>query len=251
MLHATVLAALLAKPLPGAFAPPPILMYHRVDVDRPGDAVGRTLTVSPRAFEQQIAYLRSLGLSVISMEQLYRRLLAGRETGRTVVVTFDDGYRDQYRYALPILRKNGASATFYIVGHTIGRPLHLTWPQLRAMASGGMDIAAHGMDHDDLSQMPGAMQAAQIDDSVALLRSRLKVPVDSYAYPSGRFNLETLYLVEKAGVPMAVTTDRRYVIHAGDMRELTRVRVRGDWDLSQFTQALRRAGIASGTAGRI
>lgn len=251
MLFATLLAALLQTPVAYQPALPPILMYHRVDAARPRDQVGRTLTVTPDAFEQQIAYLRSQGLAVISMEQLYRRLASGRDTDRTVVVTFDDGYSDQYRYALPILRRNGAAATFYVIGHTVGRRGHLTWPELRGMANAGMDIAAHGMDHNDLSKMPSALQERQIDDSVDLLRSRLNVPVDSYAYPSGRFNRETLYLVSAAKVTMAVTTDPRYVIHRGDMLELTRIRVRGGWGLAQFARALRLDGHPEGASARI
>src|SRR5690348_417827 len=147
-LAVVLLAALLG--LPPAFVPPPILMYHRVDVDRPAGRVAQELTVSPRQLQAQLAFLRARGIAGISMADLNGRLREGRGLNHTVVLTFDDGYADQYRYAVPLLRRYGARATFYIVTGNVGRRGHLTWDDLRAMLAQGMDIAAHGMQHDDL-----------------------------------------------------------------------------------------------------
>ncbi|HET9095189.1 MAG TPA: polysaccharide deacetylase family protein [Candidatus Baltobacteraceae bacterium] len=227
--------------LPPAFVPPPILMYHRVDVDRPADPVGRELTISPGQFTDQLAYLKSRGITGISMEQLRERLESGAPLDHVVVLTFDDGYADQYSYALPLLRRFHDDATFYVVTGTLGEPRHLSWPQLLAMRAFGEDIAAHGVEHEDLSLMSNAQQAAQIDDSVRVLRRRLRAAVTSYGYPSGRFNRVTLQLVQHAGVDLAVTTDRRYVIAPENRFELSRVRVRSGWTTAEFAQALRSA----------
>ena len=241
MLLATLtLAAHLAQ-RPVAFVPPPILMYHRIDVDRPKDAVGRSLTVQPSSFDAQLEYFKSAGIAVISMEQLYRRILEHRTVERTVVLTFDDGYADQYRYAVPLLQKYGDGATFYVVTGMLGRPAHLTWPQLRDMARLGMDVAAHGVAHTDLSAMSARAQTGQIDGSVDVLRGRLNVPVDSYAYPSGRFNRETLRIVERAGIPLAVTTDAAFVLRPASPLELTRIRVKSGWGIEQFARAVQAA----------
>ena len=240
LLAALTLAALAGRP-PAAFLPPPILMYHRVDVDRPCDSVGRSLTISPAQFEAELQYLRSRRIAVISMEQLYRRMERGAPLDRVVVATFDDGYDDQYRYAVPLLRRYGDGATFYVVTGNIGRPRHLTWTQLRDMRADGMDLAAHGVAHDDLSKMTPLQQAYQIDGSVDTLRQELGEPVDSYAYPSGRFNRETLALVRRAGVSLAVTTDPQYVIRPQNGLELVRIRVRSTWTAKDFEQAVAAA----------
>jgi len=245
-LPALVLAALTAV-LPAAFVPPPILMYHRVDPVLPADPTGRSLTVSPQKFAAQLAALHRDGVAVISVHQLYLRLCQGRALDRVVVATFDDGYADQAAYAVPLLRRFHASATFYIVTGSVGRRGHVTWPELAQMARDGMDIAAHGVEHDDLSQMSAARQRYQIRTSIRLLRDRLHVPVDSYAYPSGRLNRTTLLLLRDARMPLALTTDRTYVIPPQTALELTRVRVRGEWTLPQFRQAVaaaRRTGAA-------
>ncbi len=230
-----------AAGLPQAFVPPPILMYHRIDVDRPRDALGRELTVSPGQFEAQLAYLKSRGIQGISMEQLLQRLQGGEPLDHVVVLTFDDGYADQYTYALPLLHEYGDDATFYVITGRLDTPRHLTWAQLQLMSALGQDIAAHGVEHGDLSAMTPAQQAYQIDDSVELLRSRLHAAVSSYGYPSGRFNRETLDLVSAAGIDFAVTTDSTYVIAPETRFELPRVRVRGNWSTTDFAVAIRSA----------
>ncbi|HKU68046.1 MAG TPA: polysaccharide deacetylase family protein [Candidatus Baltobacteraceae bacterium] len=227
-----------AASLPAAFVPPPILMYHRIDTDRPADLVGRELTVSPEQFSGQLAYLRAHGIAGISMEQLRERLEAGAPLDHTVVLTFDDGYADQYENALPLLHQYADQATFYVVTGLLDTPRHLTWAQLAVMRALGEDISAHGVAHDDLSRMSPAQQTYQIEDSIALLRRRLHARVGSYCYPSGRFNRTTLAIVQSAGVDLAVTTDASYVIAPENRFELPRIRVRGDWRIGDFAAAL-------------
>jgi peptidoglycan/xylan/chitin deacetylase (PgdA/CDA1 family) len=230
-----------ARTFPPVFVAPPILMYHRVDVDRPADRVGRQLTVSPEQFAAQLAYLRERGIAGISMEQFRERLESGAPLDRVVVLTFDDGYADQYEFALPILRRFGDSATFYIVTGIVDDPRHLSWAQLGRMRALGEDIDAHGVAHDDLSLMSTAQQATQIDTSIQQLRRHLHVPVTSYCYPSGRFNRTTLQLVRAAGIDLAVTTDPVYVIAPENRYELPRLRVRGDWNVGDFATSLQHA----------
>lgn len=232
---------MLLPALPRTFTPPPILMYHRVDSDHPSDAVGRDLTLTPQQFEAQLAALRERGIAAVSMAQLERRLRRREPLDRIVVLTFDDGYADQYRYAVPLLRKYGGSATFYIVSGEVGKPRHLTWTQLRRMRSQGFDIAAHGVQHDDLSAMSPAQQRYQIETSIAKLRAFTHAPVTSYAYPSGRFNAQTLPIVQRAGIALAVTTDPVYVIAPETRLEISRLRVRSEWDTSAFLNALLEA----------
>lgn len=228
-----------AVALPRTFVPPPILMYHRVDPVRPADPVGRDLTLTPAEFSAQLAYLRSRGIAGISMAQLLARLQSGAPLDHVVVLTFDDGYADQYAYVVPLLHEYGDEATFYVVTGTLGAAGHLTWAQLQLMRSLGEDIAAHGVEHEDLSRMSEAGQAYQIDGSVSLLRRRLDAPVESYCYPGGRFNRTTLRLLPQAGIDLAVTTDRRYVIGPENRFELPRIRVRSGWSVQAFGAAIR------------
>jgi peptidoglycan/xylan/chitin deacetylase (PgdA/CDA1 family) len=221
---------------------PPVLMYHRVDVDVPRNGISRDLTITPQTLDAQLNYLRSQGLTPISMDEFERRYRAKKPTDRDVIVTFDDGYSDQYRYAFPVLERDRAGATFYIVTHNVGRDAHVTWPELKFMLAHRMDIEAHGESHDDLAGMTDSRQRTEIDGSIGELENRLKLKsVSSYAYPSGRFNLETLRIERAAGVPVAVTTDARNIIQPQDALQVVRIRVRRAWTLEDFASAVRRA----------
>lgn len=230
-----------AAPLPARFVEPPILMYHRVDVDHPASAVGLDLTVTPAAFQAQMRYLAGRHIAIISLAQMVRRLRERHSLQRTVVVTFDDGYADQARYALPVLRSVGGHATFFIVTTSLTLPDHLRWNDLRALREAGMDIGGHGVQHDDLSLMTRAGQRYQIDDCIAALHRWLGETVVSYAYPSGRLNATTLRLVQSAGIQAAVTTDPFYVLPPQDRFELTRIRVARGWSLGDFAGIVQRA----------
>jgi len=224
------------------YAFPPVLMYHRVDVTSPRDAISRDLTITPAMLAAQLRYLKLHGISAISMADFERRVRLKEPTNRDVILTFDDGYADQYAYAFPALQRAKASATFYIVTRNVGRPAHVTWRDLQVMLGHNMDIAPHGLTHDDLSVMSDAAQQTEIELSVLQLEARLKLgAVSSYAYPSGRFNADTLRIEREAGVPVAVTTDLRNVIAPPDALEVVRIRVRGAWTLDEFARAVRRA----------
>jgi len=246
LLRALFTVLLLVTPSPGpsvpaAFVPPPILMYHRVDPDPGTGAVASDLTVTPARLREQLEYLKSRGIAAISMAQLEQRLERGQPLDHVVVITFDDGYADQYRYAVPLLHELGDSATFYIITSQLGRARHLTWQQLRTMAEMHLDIAAHGVQHDDLSLMTASQQTYQIEQSVRELHAFLHEPIESYAYPSGRFNRETLAILRHTQVPLAVTTDPAYVLSPENRFEMTRVRVHGGWRLADFASALQSA----------
>ena len=240
---AVLIAALQAPPASAArtFVPPPILMYHRVDVASPNDEISRDLTVTPSQLEQQLAYLKQQHVTAISMADLEERLKHRLPLDRTIVLTFDDGYADQYRYAVPLLRKFGDRATFYIVTGALGKPRHLTWEELRTMAHERMDIAAHGVQHDALSLMTAAQQRHQIGGSIKSLESALRKPIESYAYPSGRFNRATLAIVREQRIPLAVTTDPVNVIPPASALQLTRLRIHGSWTLRDFGSSIQRA----------
>lgn len=221
---------------------PPVLMYHRVDVTSPSDSISRDLTITPGMLAAQLQYLRSRGIGAISMADFERRVRLKEPTNRDVILTFDDGYADQYVYAFPVLERAHAAATFYIIMRTVGRPAHVTWRDLQTMLGRGMDIAPHGLTHDDLSTMNDAAQQAEIELSISQLESRLRLrAVSSYAYPSGRFNAATLRIEREAGVPVAVTTDASNVIPPPDALQVVRIRVHGGWTLNEFAQAIGRA----------
>src|SRR5215469_7012408 len=152
---------------------PPVVMYHRVDAWSPGDLVSQRLTISPGQFAGELRDIHRLGLRTVGIDELVRDAERGASPQRDVLLTFDDGYSDQFRYAFPILQRFGDRAVFFINTGTIGTPGHLTWPEVETMAKAGMSIECHGVDHVDLGESNAAEQTHEIDRCVRALRAHL------------------------------------------------------------------------------
>lgn len=207
----------------------PILMYHQVS--RPMDGAAFGDCVSPERFELQMRAIVESGYRVISLVSLIRGARQSpRALRRCVVITFDDGFRDQFLNACPILRRYGLPATFFLVAGYVGTDvmfphlapdgarveappgwLPLAWDQARAMAQHGIDIGSHSVSHRSLGCLPLDAARREIEWSKALLERRLGIPVRFFAYPFGSgaygdFDGEIADLLRHAGYDGACTT---------------------------------------------
>ncbi len=189
-----------------------ILMYHRIDRLAAYDQ----LTVRPERFEEQMAYVAQ-HCRVISLAEAVRELAAGPVTRPGVVLTFDDGYRDNLLHALPVLRRYGLPATIFVTtrfcDQELSHPrygtnvagLHLSWEELRALArEPGIAIGSHTVTHPYLSRLERAAAMAEIAASRATIARELGVPVDFFCYPSGDVTQREMALVAAAGYRAAV-----------------------------------------------
>jgi peptidoglycan/xylan/chitin deacetylase (PgdA/CDA1 family) len=201
VLAAGLWALIAAAPVPIGV---PILMYHKVDAVAPADAVGRSLTISPAAFEAQLAWLRAHGIRTLTTEELADALAHGRRPASAVVLTFDDGYLDAATVVLPLLVKYGARASFYVTSGFVGDRRHASWAQLRAMRAAGMEIGCHGTRHRDLSQMTQAEVTYEIRHCVDTLARYLARPT-TYAYAAGKWSAGTFAVLREAGLKAALT----------------------------------------------
>jgi peptidoglycan/xylan/chitin deacetylase (PgdA/CDA1 family) len=222
-------AAARAADAPGV----PVLMYHKVDPHVPADAVGRSLTLEPAAFEAQLRWLRERHIATLTLAQLVAALAAGHPPAHAVVLTFDDGYTDAATYATPLLVKYGARASFYVSAGFVGDGRHAGWRELRAMRAAGMEIGCHGTFHRDLTMLDRAAAAREIDHCADTLARYLGRPT-TYAYAAGKWNALTIALVRSAGFVAAVTERPGMVRSLAARYELPRRRVDRDDDLRTF-----------------
>jgi peptidoglycan/xylan/chitin deacetylase (PgdA/CDA1 family) len=220
---------------------PAVVMYHRVDAAVPGDSTSQRLTVSPLQFAAELRSIHRLGLHTIGISELARDVETGQSPARAVLLTFDDGYSDQFQYAFPILEHFGDRATFFVNVATIGTPNHMTWEDVDAMSRAGMSIECHGMSHADLAALSTTAQTYQIGRCVAALSAHLQNAVLAYAYPSGAFNAQTLPLERRAGLLFGFTTDPRFQTDPQSPYELTRIRVLNGMSDTFFTHLLERS----------
>ncbi len=199
----------------------PILMYHQVDAEPPKGSPMRGLVVSPKAFARQMAALGTLGYQGKSMGDLMP-YLTGEKHGKVFGITFDDGYENNLRCALPVLKKHGFSSTCYIVANQVGMtnswdrergvlqvPL-MTALQLQAWIDAGQEVGSHTLNHANLQSLDDAEQAKEIMGSKAALEALVqqKTGVQHFCYPYGGLNKSAVRHVKAAGYLTATTTVR-------------------------------------------
>lgn len=199
----------------------PIMMYHNVNYT---DVI-KSNTVNPENFERQMIYLKSRGYHVLSLEELVQATVNGKSLSKkSVVITFDDGYEDNYTYAFKILKKYGFPATIFISSDLIGTEGFLHWAQMREMMKDGITFGSHTRRHAYLPDLTATKQQQEIGGSKRALEMHLGVPVDYIAYPSGGFSDSIKQFVKDAGYKGAAATNRGYDRFNKDVFELNRVR---------------------------
>src|SRR5581483_5506857 len=228
----------IAPARPGAGVP--ILMYHYIRANPdPKDQIGYGLSIPPDVFAQQMAFLDERGYRAVPMRALNDYVGTGKLPGeKWVVLTFEDGYRDAYTAAWPVLKKHGFAATFYVITDLIDNPRYLTRDQIKEMAASGMEIGDHSASHSELPALGRAQLQREIVDSKAVLERILGGPVVSFCYPSGHNNLAVRQAVQAAGYVSAVTVDPGTFHGKEDPFRIPRVRVYGGIPLAQFARAL-------------
>jgi len=220
----------------------PILMYHYIRVNpNPVDRVGAGLSVNPDLFARQMAYLAEAGYTPVTLEDVYAAWTVGAPLPpKPVILTFDDGYRDFFTAAYPVLKAHGFKATVYVIVDFLDRPAYLTWEMLSTLVSEGLvTVGAHTLTHVDLTAAAPDRARREVFLSKQRLEERLGVAVVDFAYPAGRYNPTVVGLVDAAGYRTAVTTRPGAVLRLEERLTLPRVRVDGREGLAEFIPRLR------------
>jgi peptidoglycan/xylan/chitin deacetylase (PgdA/CDA1 family) len=201
--------------------------------------VGYNLSVTPDDFSRQMDWLEINGYHPVTLEDLRGYLLgSGGLPSRPVVLTFDDGYRDLYSTAFPILLRHQFKAVAYIVPGFLGSPNNVTADQVLEMEANGIEIGSHTVSHADLTRLPAGDLHREVFDSKAMLEALLGHPVLDFCYPAGRFNDAVVRAVQAAGYLSATTTQPGAAHSAGDRFVWTRVRVSGGEPLDRLVADL-------------
>jgi len=216
----------------------PILMYHHVGEPPPGaDAIRRDLTVSPSQFEAQLAYLSEEGYQTIHLSDLIVHLQMGRRLPpKPVVITFDDGYRDAFTNAYPLLKEYGFVATFFIITRLAdeGREDYLSWAEIKALHAAVMEIGSHTYTHPDLRGQPYDYVVWQVLGSKEAIEARIKEPVRLFSHPSGKYDQQVVEVLKSTGFWGAVAISQGAHQFSDRTFELQRMRVRGSYNMYDF-----------------
>jgi peptidoglycan/xylan/chitin deacetylase (PgdA/CDA1 family) len=220
----------------------PILMYHYLSVP-PSDAniYRQDLSVTPALFAAHLDGMRSAGYTTISLYQLLDHLQVGAPLPeKPVIITFDDGYRDNYENGFPLLQERGMVATFFVVTDFVDeqRPPYMTWDMLREMHAAGMSIESHGRNHASLKNRDVDYLVWQALGSLETIEFELGVRPRFAAYPAGEFDQLTIELFQSANYWAAVTTIQGSTHSNDKLFELRRVRMRGSTTVDELLRLL-------------
>lgn len=202
----------LPRVLPSRTLTLPILMYHRIAPFDPGvtlPVMTRRLTVAPADFAAQMRWLKRNGFRTITQRELFDALIGGRKLGgKPVLITFDDGYRNVFANASPVLARLGMHATAYVNTSRISNhdPSFLTWAMLDSLERRGIEIGSHSSTHRDLTSLSDAELWSELRGSRTALERALRHPVQWLAYPFGAYDARVLRFARRVGYVLAVTT---------------------------------------------
>ncbi|MBC7329537.1 polysaccharide deacetylase family protein [bacterium] len=202
-----------------------ILVYHHIS-----DDLGQMFTnVTPRLFEKQIRYPLARNFKVLSLAQLIEYIQRNSQLpSRSVVITFDDGYKNNYIYAYPILRKYKLPATIFLTTGLINgsiKPtslseiyreifskypqegLSLQWEEIREMSDNGIEFGAHTVSHPLLTRVSLDKAREEIELSKMEIEEKLGKEVKYFSYPYGDYNEEIIEIVKVVGFHCALTVE--------------------------------------------
>jgi len=216
-----------------------ILMYHSVSYNKV------FFTVKPENFRRQMDYLYQNKYNVISLSELINFLKNKKEIPqKTVVLTFDDGYEDNYFNVFPILKGYNFPATIFLATGFIEKeipnsakiPLKtLDWRQIKEMHNSGLiNFKPHTVNHPKLTQISLEEAKKEILDSKRIIEEKLNKKCKFFAYPYGKYNQEIIKILKENGFEGAVTIKEGLVSAEDDLFSLKRNSINSQTTFSQF-----------------
>jgi peptidoglycan/xylan/chitin deacetylase (PgdA/CDA1 family) len=227
---------------PSGYQIVPVLCYHNLAPQ----GKGRMLMAVSR-FEEQMRYLKEQGYRVVNLREFRQYIEGKRQLPRkSVVLTFDDGYRSFREYAEPILKGLGFTATLFVYTDFVGAGRSaLSWKDLRELKEAGFDIEAHSKTHNDLRRKQGesdAEYAARMRAELALpqnlFRQHLGQPAEAIAYPYGAWDDDVLKQTGQNGYLTAFTVRREANSAFVAPLKIHRSQVYGEMSLEDFARNL-------------
>ncbi|MFA4930920.1 MAG: polysaccharide deacetylase family protein [Patescibacteria group bacterium] len=199
----------------------PILMFHYIE-DVPADTHDQMrykLSYSPQKLEQLLQYLSEQNIQTLTFWDI-KDILAGQKAApdRAIVLTFDDGYLDQYQNAFPLLEKYHQHGVFYIITNQPDQDSnYMTWPQIKTLQLAGHEIGSHTVSHPNLTSLSLTQVDQEMQQSKQIIEEKIDYPIISFCYPIGKYNDDIINIAKQyylfgrtTSAGTELHTDRRF-----------------------------------------
>jgi peptidoglycan/xylan/chitin deacetylase (PgdA/CDA1 family) len=237
-------------------------MYHQVSTQVHPSF--HKYTVTARTFAAQMSWLARAGYRAVTLGAVLSARRAGAAVPRrSVVITFDDGFRDCWEHAVPVLHGHGFNATFFLVAGLVGgcstwlleevgiELALMNWPMVNELAAAGFECGAHSMTHPRLTGLTISECRRELEEPRRLLEERLGCPIVHFAYPFGHYDQRVQAMVAEAGYHSACSVRSGMSGPDDDIFALHRVPILGGDSLGDFICRLHTAQSLSGLARRV
>lgn len=213
----------------------PMLLYH--DVQQEYSADKAVVTITPQMFEEHISTLLNSGYTSVSFEDIYNAS-RGKFTipENPIVISFDDGYLTNFKYAFPIIQKYGVKATIFVVASTVGyaegENPHFTWEQAKIMQQSGLvSIQSHTYSHADLTTLDKFSLIRELRLSRYVIEKNLGTSCDVLAFPYGEYNQNIADLARSAGYKVLAQVGETGINSVLDVntKPFVRITAYGSW----------------------
>lgn len=212
----------------------PILYYHSVSPSADNEVI-----ITPEILKSELQYLKDEGYTTLTLNEVSDYLLnSSAIPSKSIVITFDDGYMDNYDNAFPILKELGMKATIFCITSKLDGSYYLSPNAIKEMSDYGIDIQSHTVTHPKLDSLTYDEQLTELKESKKTLESITGKPVTSIAYPFGNFNEDTIKAAEASGYSLGFTTNRGLADRNDHYLKIDRIYVSSNYDLKTFKEIL-------------
>lgn len=213
----------------------PVLYYHSVD-----ENAANEVTITPEKLQEQLDYINDNNYVTITMTELYDHIENNKPIPeKSILITFDDGYMNNYTEAFPMLKELNMTATIFCVGNSLDGSYYLSEEAIKEMSDYGIDIESHTVNHVHLDTMSYDEQLLELKNSKNILEKITGKEVLSLAYPFGDYNDNTIKAAKDAGYKMGFTTKLGLSDRTDDIYKLDRIYISSSYDMNTFKNLLK------------
>lgn len=213
----------------------PVLYYHSIE-----DSEANEVILSKENLKKQLTYIKDSGYTTLTMSELNDYIINNKEIPeKSIVITFDDGYMDNYVNAFPILKELNMKATIFIITSGTDDGYYMSKDQLKELSDYGIDIESHTKNHSHLDTLSYEEQLKELKESKSTLESITGKEVISVAYPFGDYNEDSIKAAKEAGYSLAFTTNKGYAKRDTNPLSLNRIYVSSTNTFEDFKERLK------------
>ncbi|MDY6845383.1 MAG: polysaccharide deacetylase family protein, partial [Thermodesulfobacteriota bacterium] len=218
----------------------PILMYHKVSEVPERNKIIRSTnpaySISLEQFRKQMEYIYNNEYHTLSINELLDTSVCDHQ--ESVIITFDDGWANNYTHAFPILKKLNLTATLFVISDFVCHPQYVDWYQLREMNKEGISIQSHTRTHRPLSELLTHEIQYELEESKKEIEDHLGVVVDFLSMPQGIKDHRVIKIAQVVGYKAICTSEPGFIHSHGNPTILKRINISDSYQISTFKRII-------------